>query len=352
MFMSHWGNRYNCNPKYLSEYMVKNCPDWDIVWALANPEKYEINGVRKVKFPSVRYFYELSTCRVFVTNLRMLKHFQKRKGQLYVQTWHGCPGIKMIEKDAEDTLPANYIKMAKKDSSQMDVLLCGCQKFIDIYRNCFWFDGPILPYGSPRQDIMFDDNGQVVKKVKEVLSIGDNEKILLYAPTFRKDSTLEYYNLDFNKTSTVLQQRFGGKWKILLRLHPNIAHLSGKLSKGLDNIIDVSSYDEIQELLLVADVVISDYSSLIFDYAVTKRPCFLYTPDLFSFTHSDRRSYFNIQNLPFPCSNSLEELYESISSFSESKYKKDLESFWDSVGSFDDGHACERVVNYIIQNIC
>lgn len=352
MFMSHWGNRYNCNPKYLSEYMVEHCPDWDIVWAFANPEKYEIKGVRVVRFPSIRYFYELATCRVFVTNLRMLKHFQKRKGQFYVQTWHAPLAIKMIEEDAEDTLPSNYIKMAKRDSSQMDVLLSGCQKNTDIFRNCFWFKGPIIPSGTPRQDIMFEDNINLKEHIKKILSIENNEKILLYAPTFRKDGTLEHYNLDFNVLSTTLQQKFGGKWKILLRLHPNIAYLSSKLSKGLPNVKDVSLYDDIQELLLIADVVISDYSSLVFDYAVTKRPCFLYTPDLYSYTHSDRGLYFEIQTLPFPYSNSPKELYESILSFTDSKYKKDVESFWNSIGSFDDGHACERVINFINNNCC
>ena len=350
MFMSHLGNKYNCNPKYLSEYMVDHCPEWDVVWALANPEKYDIKGVRKVKFPSLRYFYELATCRIFVTNLRMLKHFQKRKGQFYIQLWHGSLCTKMIEKDAENTLSPNYIKRAKRDSQQMDILISGCQKMTDIFSNCFWYDGPILPSGNPRQDIMFGNNKHIIKHVRKKLKINESTKILLYAPSFRKDHNLEYYNLDCSKLCEVFQNKFGGKWKTLIRLHPNISYLSDRLTKELPDVIDVSSYDEIQELLLVADAVISDYSSLIFDYAITKRPCFLYTPDLESYTHSDRGLYFNIQDLPFPYSKTIEELCQTISSFSESKYKKDVESFWESIGSFEDGHSCERVVKYIYQH--
>ncbi len=352
MFMSHLGNKYNCNPKYLSEYMVDHCPEWDVVWALANPEKYDIKGVRKVKFPSLRYFYELATCRVFVTNLRMLKHFQKRKGQFYIQTWHSSLRLKMIEKDAEDTLSPNYIKMAKRDSQQMDLLISGCQKSTDIFKKSFWYNGSIISSGTPREDYFLNASPSDLLRIKQNLGIDKKKRIVLYAPTFRKDLSTDIYDLDFTAINRAFQKKTGNEWIILLRLHPNISYLSGKLTKEMTDVIDVSSYDEIQELLLVADAVISDYSSLIFDYAITKRPCFLYTPDLESYTHSDRGLYFNIQDLPFPYSKTIEELCQTISSFSESKYKKDVESFWESIGSFEDGHACERVVKYIYQHFC
>lgn len=118
--MSYYGSQYGCSPKYLSQYMVASCLGWDIVWVFTNPEKYEIGGVRKVRYMSLRYFYELCTAQVIVTNYRMTKLFRKRKNQLYIQTWHSSLRLKAIEQDAESTLPPHYVEMAKHDSSQTD----------------------------------------------------------------------------------------------------------------------------------------------------------------------------------------------------------------------------------------
>ena len=351
LFMSYWGKQYSCNPKYLSEYMVQHYPDWDIVWALEKPEKYKIDGIRIVKFPSLNYFYELNTCQFFVTNLRMLKHFQKRKGQFYIQTWHGILPIKAIEKDTESTLNRYYVNLAKKDSKQIDVLLSGCEKMTEIFQRSFWYNGLILPYGNPRQDILYEDDKYLKSRLKDKLNLKKNEKIVLYAPTFRKDNSLLHYDLDFSKIIHILRIKFGGQWKVLLRLHPNIAYLSTRLLKKLPNVIDVTSYEEVQELLLISDVVISDYSSLIFDFSITRRPCFLYTPDLFAYSHSDRRLYFDIKELPFPYAETKEQFYQNILDFSEEDYRFNLYSFMSSIGSYNNGNSCEKVVKYIIQQV-
>ena len=113
LFMSYYGSQYGCSPKYLSQYMVASCLGWDIVWVFTNPEKYEIDGVRKVRYLSLRYFYELCTAQVIVTNYRMTKLFRKRKNQLYIQTWHSSLRLKAIEQDAESTLPPHYVEMAR-----------------------------------------------------------------------------------------------------------------------------------------------------------------------------------------------------------------------------------------------
>ena len=233
----------------------------------------------------------------------------------------------------------------------MDVLLSGCHTFSKILKGCFWFNGPILSFGNPRQDILFHNNEVLKIRIKKSLQIDENEHVLLYAPTFRKNNSFDCYHLDFSHLSKVLNIKFGGKWKILLRLHPNISHLSSLLSNELTGVIDVSLYDDIHELFLITDVVISDYSSLVFDFSLTKRPCFLYTPDLYDYSHNDRHFYFKIDDLPFPYAESQKELFNLIYSFSDSKYREEIDAFLHSIGSFDDGYSCEHIAQYIFKEI-
>lgn len=351
MFMSTFGYNYDCNPKYLSEYMVKHCPEWDIVWAFVNPDKHEVKGVRKVNFASARYFYELATCRIFVTNKRMFNHFQKRKGQFYIQTWHSSLRLKMIEKDAEKHLSTSYIEKAKRDSQQMDLLISGCQKSTDIFKKSFWYSGSIISSGTPREDYLLNANPSEISRIKQKLGIDKKKRIILYAPTFRKDHSTDIYNLDFSAIKRELQKKTGEDWLILMRLHPNMSYLSQKLKQNSSDFINVSTYDDIQELLLISDIVISDYSSLIFDFAFTKRPCFLYVPDLDEYTKNDRGFYFNISELPFPIAKTNEELIELINSHIDSSYKSKVEDFLKSIGTFETGHACENIVNYINKTV-
>ena len=350
-FLSYYGSQYGCNPKYLSEYMTQNCKDWIVVWGFTNPDRYQISGINKVKYLSFKYFYELCTSQVFVTNYRMTEHYKKRKGQLYVQTWHSSLRLKKIEGDIEENLPTHYVKMAKEDSKKTDILLSGCQFSTEVFRRAFWYFGKIAQTGTPREDLMFSYDKERCKEVKAKLGLSYGKKVLLYAPTFRKDYSLESYDIDFDRLLVSLSTKYGGEWIILLRLHPHLLHFSERLVAGNTLIQDVTAYDDIQELLFVSDMVISDYSSLIFDFALTYRPCFLYTSDLETYTRDDRSLYFNIKDLPFPISQNNDELNKNIRRFDEKKYKQEVSAFLHSIGSYESGHACENVISFIIDEL-
>jgi len=348
-FLSYYGSQYGCNPKYLSEYMAKKCKDWTIVWGFVDPSIHQVPGIKKVKYLSLRYFYELCTSRVFVTNYRMTEHYRKRKGQLYVQTWHSSLRLKKIEGDIEYNLPAHYVEMAKRDSCQTDALLSGCRFSTEIFRRAFWYSGPIIPTGTPRVDLLYSSDTTRRRSVLRKLGLTSDERIVMYAPTFRKDNSLECYNIDYRRLVASLADRFGGKWQVLLRLHPHLQNYSKQLVDKDCFIYDVTGYDDIQELLFVSDCVISDYSSLIFDYSLTERPCFLYASDLKEYTSKDRALYFNILELPFPLSTNNDELNRLIQVYDESIYKQKLQSFHQIIGSYETGHACQKVVDYIIE---
>lgn len=347
LFIGYYGAQYGCNPKYLSEYFDSKNDGWDIVWTFTNPEKYDITYARKVKYFSLKYFYELCTSKVIVTNYRMTKLFRKREGQIYLQTWHSSLRLKMIEKDSESSLPSHYVTMAKRDSKQIDILLSGCKYSTEIFNRAFWYNGKILESGTPRCDLFFQSNDHKYNIIKQNLGISSDCKILLYAPTFRKNNSLSCYDVDYQRLKKTLSDKLGGKWKILVRLHPHLISFSSQLFQNEKGVIDVTHYDDPQELLLIADLLISDYSGLIFDYTITKRPCLLYTPDLDKYIAQDRHLYFDIEKLPFPICRTNDELNDAILNFDTDKYLSSLDSFLSQIGNAEDGNASKRVYEYI-----
>ncbi len=353
LMFSYYGAQYGCNPKYISEYIIGNSQPntYDIVWAFTDPSMIGANGsIRKVKIMSLRYFYELCTAKVIITNFRATEFFVKRKNQYYIQTWHSSLRLKQIEKDAVDVLPESYIEMAKKDSAKCDLLLSGCQFSSEIFRRAFWYDGEIFEHGTPRNDLFFRDSADLREIVLRKLNIPSDKKILLYAPTFRKDNNLEVYDLDYLELRKTLRDKFGGDWVVLVKFHPHLISESGKLF-GNDNVIDVTAYNDIQELLVVTDVLISDYSSLIFDYAITKRPCFLYVPDVEEYVTKERDLYFELDDLPFISVKSQEQLMLEMEKFQLKKYQEKMNLFLEDIGSYENGTASEKLMKQI-EEVC
>ena len=349
LFIGYYGAQYGCNPKYLSEYFTKENGNLKIVWAFINPSKYTLNNITKVKYYSIRYFYELSTSKVIITNYRLPLYFKKRANQTYIQTWHSSLRLKMIENDNIETVPQTYLEMAKHDSSQIDILLSGCEFSTQIFKRAFWYNGEIFESGTPRCDMLFKQDDVLINQLKNRLGISSTTKLLLYAPTFRKNNSLEAYDIDFDRLKTTLEKN--ENWKILIRLHPHLQNLSKELVEKYDDVIDVTNYDDIQELLLISDLLITDYSSLMFDFAITEKPCIIYASDLNDYLANDRNLYFDITKLPFPLCQTNEELNKTISEFNYKKYTEAMKSFNSKIGSFEDGQACKRVYNKVMQII-
>lgn len=352
-FFSYYGSQYGCNPKYITEYILRTYPSghFELVWAFNDlGSKEHLKGFKKVRTMSLKYFYELCTSKVIITNHRTTELFIKRKDQYYIQTWHSSLRLKKIEKDAETSLKSNYVEMAKKDSLKCDLLLSGCEYSTNIFKSAFWYEGEIFEHGTPRNDILFNLTKEQKRDILKRLDIPENHKVVLYAPTFRRENGFDVYNLEFSNIIESLKNKYGGEWVFLVKLHPHLIKQSGVFSKE-QQIIDVTSYDDIQELLGITDFLISDYSSLIFDFAITGRPCFLYVPDFKEYRENDRDLYFNINNLPFITAKSMHELLESINEFNYAKYSESLNDFINYIGTFEDGKASRQLVNHLNQ-IC
>ena len=348
---SYYGGQYGDSPKYITEYILKNYPKekFDIVWAFTDLDsKKDLKGIRKVRVMSLRYFFELCTSKIIITNFRTTELFKKRKEQYYIQTWHSSLRLKKIEKDAEESLEKSYIDMAKKDSKKIDLLLSGCKYSTEIFKNSFWYKGDILECGTPRNDILVNCDLEV-GRIKNKLNI-KGKKVLLYAPTFRKDGNLDVYDIDYKRVLKSLEDKYGEEWIILVKLHPHLINKSNEIEYN-EKIVNATSYDDIQELLAVSDILISDYSSLIFDYLVVGKPCFLYVPDIKDYISKDRDLYFDIEKLPFINVKSNDELIEKIINFDEVNYKKNIKDFSNYIGSYEKGKASEKLMKKI-EKIC
>ncbi|WP_047983980.1 CDP-glycerol glycerophosphotransferase family protein [Ornithinibacillus californiensis] len=348
--MSYYGSQFGCNPKYITEYILghEDGEGFDVVWAFNNPETYSHLGVRTVRTMSLRYFYEMCTSKVIITNYRTTTHFKKRKNQYYIQTWHSSLRLKQIEKDAEAVLPNHYIEMAKKDSAKCDLLISGSRYSTEIFRRSFWYKGEIFEKGTPRNDLLFQRDERKRKEIMQRLRLHPNLKVVLYAPTFRKDNSLDVYDVDYKRLRNSLQEKFSGDWVVLVRLHPHLQNISRELTDG-ENVMNVTTYDDIQELLVCTDILISDYSSLIFDFAITGRPCFLYIPDVDSYIKQDRELYFDLEELPFITAYSNDDLEKRINSFQQIAYRNDLQKFLHKVGTFEAGNACDFLFKRIYE---
>lgn len=353
LLFSYYGSQYGCNPKYISEYMNTHYPTgkFDIVWAFNNLiNDRQLDDVRIVKTLSLRYFYELCTAKVIVTNYRMTDLFVKRKHQYYIQTWHSSLRLKQIEQDAQEVLPEHYIQMAKKDSAQCDLLLSGCQYSTDIFQRAFWYTGEIFKAGTPRNDLLFQKGHSKRSAIMGKLSLDMDQKVLLYAPTFRTNDQQDIEPINYEALSKTLTNSFGGEWIILVKLHPHLLAKEDQVVRS-KHVRNVSTYDDIQELMFIADMLISDYSSLMFDFSITKRPCFLYVPDLEIYTSAERKLYFNLLDLPFIHATSNESLRKKLTQFDQQQYAEGLETFLAQVGSYEDGRASELLAQRI-NDVC
>lgn len=342
---------YGCSPKYIAEFILKEYPErFDLVWVFEEgvevPEELPA-PIRVVKFFSIDYLKELHTAKFVVCNMRTGEsyYWKKRKNQVYIQTWHSSLRLKKIEKDAIDSLGIDYEKSAIDDSSKIDLLLSGCDFSTAIFKRAFWYDGEILESGTPRSDILINAPRSVREKVFDYYGIPNNKKLVLYAPTFRDDKKADLFGMDFRKLSSALGST-NEEWVIGCRLHPNIL---GKVNA--EGCISMSGYSDMQELICAADLLITDYSSCMFDMATAKKPCVLYAPDLKKYTNSERGLYFDIQKLPFPLSENMDELCRIVAYFDLEKYNNQLAEFMSSIGSYEDGKASARVVNYIIDKM-
>ena len=343
-----WGD----NPKYIVKELLKSNTNLDIVWEVSDKNTKLPVGVRKVKYCSPQALKELLTARVWIDNVKNSFKPNKRKGQFYLQTWHAGLGLKASEKQIQDTLSLKYIADSKRDASMTDLMLSDSAWTTEIYKNWFWYNGSIAQTGFPRNDILINQPANISMKVRKYFGISKDTKIVLYAPTFRDNSSnLKIYDFNFSKIINTLSSKFQANYVVLIRLHPNIAYLVGKsnLYNFNSKIKNAGSYPDMQELIATCDSLITDYSSCMFDAMIANKKVFLLAKDLDDFEQKDRSLLFDIKkDLPFSFSSNENELIKNINLFNISKYNDSVNEFIKKVDLHEDGHAAKRVAHIIL----
>ena len=275
------------------------------------------------------------------------KGLNKKAGQYYIQTWHGSLGIKKIGVDSPLTeIENDWVPYGIEDAKMLDYVLSNSKFEEDVFKRNFWGHGEILQVGHPRNDIFYKDTTELKNKLYESLNISKSKHICLYVPSYRDNYGLYCYGLEYKNLIKILTQKFGGEWVILVRMHPNLVKYASQIIPHNENIIDVSTYSDIQELLVGSDIAISDYSSCIFDFMLTRRPAFIYATDMEDFDN-DRGFYYPLKSTPFPVAENNGELMDNIKNFDYSLYKQKVEEFLREKGCMEDGKASERVVELI-----
>ncbi|MDY6363762.1 MAG: CDP-glycerol glycerophosphotransferase family protein [Cyanobacteriota bacterium] len=353
------GGSYGCNPKYVVEELLKRNKNYDIVWLVKSVKNaQELNvfppQVRLVGYGTKQGLKELASAKLWIDNQRknyfIKKGLRKKEGQYFIQTWHGSLGIKRLDADVDaftNEFKQEWVERAKFDSSMWDYLLTNSEFENKIFRHALWFNNEIKQFGHPRNDIFFKDTKAVTDKVKKYYDIDEDKKILLYVPSFRDDNDIECYKLDYDRILKTLEDKIGGKWVCITRLHPRAKKFdSDIIPENNPHIIDGTFYPDIQELLAAANCAITDYSSCIFDFMLSYKPGFIFATDIEKF-NTDRGFYYPLEDTPFPIASDNDTLIKNIENFDIDKYKKETAEFIKNKGCIEDGHAAQRTADLV-----
>ncbi len=337
---------YSDNLKYIVENLLED--DVQVVWGVlgATEAKTLPKKVKPCKFNSLKFIYHLATAGVWLDNCRKDFAYKKRK-QLYIQTWHGGGAQKRVEKDVVDALDAEYVRKAKKDGKYTDVMLSDSRFVTELYYRSFWFDGYVAEIGTPRNDILMQPNDEAKRKVYEFFGIDESKKILLYAPTFRKNLSFEPYDIDYSKLLPALKERFNEDFVVFVHLHPNVANKFDDLQYDNVNVFNATPYPDMQELVVSADIMISDYSSVNYEFALRRKPALRFATDIDEYMQ-DRALYFDIREYPFPLSENNAELQDLVLHFDENDYLEALEAFFKKIGAVQRPDSAEWCARFIL----
>lgn len=343
LFSSYLGETYSCNPKYLSEYIQKKYPnEYEIIWAFKDPNKFsEIKEIKSIQYKSLKWMFYVATSKVIIGNNSAV-WIPRRKNQLVIDTWHGGGCYKKVAAGNKSSSKlANY--RTRISGQEVNLYLSSSKYFSDnVIRKSFLYNGNVLSSGMPRNDILFE-NSPVREKMRTEIarkySFDSSKYIVLFAPTWRKGRQ-RTEQLKANMIQMAVKSRFGKDAVVLGRGH----HTEDGILE--QDIIDVSAYPDMQELLLVVDMLITDYSSSIWDFSFTGKPCFLFATDLDDYSQNPGFDC-DIYSWGFPVCKDNQELSMAIKQFDIEDYKKKMNQHHTTLHSYENGHACEKVCKYI-----
>lgn len=345
-FIAFGGRNYTCCPKYIYKELQKTYgKQFEYIWFFRNPKEISIEGenVKKVKFLSFKFFLSLATSKYIISNYSMITRPPLRKNQIFINTWHGGGAYKKVGL-------TNIITERKRTDITFNILakdttwfISSSQIFTDVMSHTMRMPKTkFLNIGMPRNDIFFSNYNDTIMKVRDLYKIPEDTKIMLYAPTYRGESGnfSENVQLDVTKAISALEKRFNSKFICMYRGHYYIH------DKTVEGTINASEYPDMQELLCAADILVTDFSSSMWDFSLTNKPCFLFAPDLNEYG-SSREFYTAPEKWGFPIATNNDDFVKKIEQFNNEEYLQKIETNHKEFCSYDNGNAC----SYLIKNI-
>ena len=364
--------QYSDSPKAISSAINSLFPNYQIVWLV---KKSVLNEVPKsytaIDINSLKASYYAGSAGIVIDNVyadsaftinkndktglvrvKILLWLKSKKMQHVYSTWHGSP-MKKMSIDQVDSHVAHFL------CNRMTMIL-GDQYTLDIMKRLTFNKIEMLLLGSPRNDILFSD--EHYNTVKERLNLS-GKKVVLFAPTFRsrlnenddylaRSGLSQIEQINFNELLETLSQKFGGEWVFICRFHYHVAekvNWNEIDSKYGGKVINGNSLQDMADYLACTDVLISDISSCMFDFALTKRPCFCFFPDRDLYENKERGLYVKLDSLPFPVAEDYKTLISEIIQFDDQAYKKNINDLMKSFGFISDKNSAKKIANYVVE---
>lgn len=348
VFEGWWGQKYHCNPRAFYEYMNEHHPEYKCIWSL-NDERLPIDGNAKVvRRNSLAYHKVMARSQYFVNNVNFDESYRKRKGQIEIQTMHGTP-LKTLGLDVPGELPTEEARRKFIEKcDRWNYLVVQSDKASKITASCYAFKKQFLRTGYPRNDVLFAKNNESdINAIKSKLGIPANKKVILYAPTWRVRNRFDM-QIDVDK----LKESISDEYVLLLRIHPFAVR--GLDESLIDNqfIFNVSTYPYVEELYLISDMVITDYSSVMFDYAILNRPMLFFTYDLEDYRDTLRGFNFDfVAEAPGPLLKTSDEVIDAVVNIIEvsEKYDEALQKFRRKFCEYEHGNASEQIYSIVMK---
>ncbi len=364
LFQSSVGRNYSGNTRYIYEEMIEKGLDkeYKCYWVFEKSvyDKIDLPGnAKKLDKSSFKFLYTSLKSKYWIFDTRQPNYLKKPKDTVFIETWHGTP-LKKLALDMEkvdmsgNTNIKQYRKRFKKHTSQWNYLISQNSYSTEIFRRAFAFNGEMLEIGYPRNDILFSkNNDEDIEKIKEKMDIPKDKKVMLYAPTWRDN---EFYKNGIYKFATqmdfeAMKESLGDEYVLIVKYHYSVKD-NIDWEKYAPFIIECNELWDIQELYLISDILITDYSSVMFDYAILKRPMFFFTYDLEFYKNNLRDFYFDmVEEVPGPIVMNTEELIKEIAEFTEEsymeKYGEKYNKFTEKYNEFDDGTASSEIIKLL-----
>lgn len=356
LFESGVGKQYADSPKFIYEEILQQNLDYRKVWVFNKPHRFSDPSTIQIKRLSPKYYYYLLKSGYWVNNQNFPTYIRKRPGTTFLQTWHGTPLKKMLFDIKEvKGRSDDYVERVGEAVKNWDYLISPSQYATKAFKSAFNFKNKILEIGYPRNDIFYKDKKyEIVSNVRKKLRIDSKKKIILYAPTFRDDEVSSSNKFLFNLKLDLhkMKQELGEEYVLLLRMHVVIGNKIN-IGKDLEGFVhNVSTYSDIQDLLLITDILITDYSSVMFDYANTGRPIIFFTYDLENYRDNLRGFYMDFEKeAPGPLVYNTDEVIKKIKNIEEVSdvYQPKYNEFQKKYCYLEDGYASKRVVDRVFK---